>query len=289
MRVSLATKNIVGGTIFMQEMIVKDVDLMGNTVMAAMDSGGTIWVGVKWMCRGMGMSEGQWKRQITNIQKDLLLKKAGSNLVLPTGGGEKEVFCLKNDYLPIWLAKISITPKIQKENPDLADKLLDYQLKAKDILAEAFLPKQEPPTSVAGQIQLLAKGNMELNQRVDAVTEDVNSVKEEMQEIKDNLPILPLEADNIVKAVKRRGVEVLGGKESPAYNGRGLRQKLYNDLYANLKHNFDVRTYKAIRRKDADKAVQIASEYKPPLFLAQQIESVNAQHTLDLEGGVHHG
>ena len=33
----------------MQEMIVKDVDLMGSTVMAAMDSGGTIWVGVKWM------------------------------------------------------------------------------------------------------------------------------------------------------------------------------------------------------------------------------------------------
>ena len=153
----------------MQEMIVKDVDLMGSTVMAAMDSGGTIWVGVKWMCRGMGMSEGQWKRQITNIQKDLLLKKAGSNLVLPTGGGEKEVFCLKNDYLPIWLAKISITPKIQKENPDLADKLLDYQLKAKDILAEAFLSKQEPPTSVAGQIQIFRKPYIFLHKVLDSL------------------------------------------------------------------------------------------------------------------------
>ena len=115
------------------------------------------------------MSEGQWKRQITNIQKDLLLKKAGSNLVLPTGGGEKEVFCLKNDYLPIWLAKISITPKIQKENPDLADKLLDYQLKAKDILAEAFLSKQEPPTSVAGQIQIFRKPYIFLHKVLDSL------------------------------------------------------------------------------------------------------------------------
>ena len=104
--------------------------------------------------------------------------------------------------------------------------------------AEAFLPKQkEFPRTTQAQIQLLAQGNVELNQRVDEVTEDVKSVKEEMQMIKDELPILPLEADNnCFVAVKRKGVEVLGGKSASAYNDRGLRQKLYNDLYANLKH-----------------------------------------------------
>ena len=120
------------------------------------------------------------------------------------------------------LQKINITKTMLQDHPELADKLLEYQLKAKDILAEAFLPKQkEFPRTTQAQIQLLAQGNVELNQRVDEVTEDVKSVKEEMQMIKDELPILPLEADNIVCAVKRKGVEVLGGKSASAYNDRG--------------------------------------------------------------------
>lgn len=139
------------------------------------------------------------------------------------------------------------------------------------------------PQSTDGKIALLAQGHQELRN-------DINELKEEVENIKSDLPILPLEAYKIEKEVRRKGVETLGGKKSPAYNDRGLRQKLYNDLYTNLKHNFDdIRTYKAIRRKDAEKAIRIVNEYKPPLFLAEQIESVNAQQTLELEGGVCNG
>jgi hypothetical protein len=46
------------------------------------------------------------------------------------------------DFLPLWLAKISITPKMKKNNPELVEKLIQYQLKAKDVLAAAFLPQQ---------------------------------------------------------------------------------------------------------------------------------------------------
>ena len=54
-----------------------------------------------------------------------------------------EAYALRLDFVPIWLAKITITDKMQKENPGLAEKLLNYQLKAKDILADAFLPNQQ--------------------------------------------------------------------------------------------------------------------------------------------------
>ena len=124
----------------MKHLIVKNVDIFGDTIMAAQDNNGTIWVGVRWMCQGMGMTDGQYKRQITNIQNDLLLKGSGSNLILNKGSGEREVFCIKLDYLPMWLAKITITEKTRKDRPEFADKLLQYQLKAKDILAAAFLP-----------------------------------------------------------------------------------------------------------------------------------------------------
>lgn len=125
----------------MDNFVVKSVDLFGDSIIAAQDNKGTVWAGIRWMCQGLGFTEGQMKRQIANIQKDLMLRKGGSNLILNTGFGEREVFCLKIDFVPIWLAKISITPTIQKEHPEMADKLLDYQLKAKDILSAAFIPK----------------------------------------------------------------------------------------------------------------------------------------------------
>ena len=42
-----------------------------------------------------------------------------------------------------------------------------------------------------------------------------------------DLPILPIEADLITEAVKRKGVSILGGKLSAAYNNRGLRKKCF--------------------------------------------------------------
>lgn len=93
----------------------------------------------------------------------------------------------------------------------------------------------------------------------------------------------------LYRAVKKKGVAVLGGKQSNAYNDRGLRQKLYNNLYANLKYNFGVKSYKSIKRSQCDKAIEVIQRYEPPFFLAQQIENVNAQKSLDLERGAYHG
>lgn len=257
----------------MSDLMVKPVDVLGDTIMAAQDGEGTIWVGVRWMCQGMGMSDGQYKRQIKNIQKDLLLKNSGSNLNLNKGSGERDVFCLKLDYLPIWLAKISITPTIQKDHPELADKLLEYQLKAKDILAAAFLPQQNMPQTTDGKIALLAQGHTELKAEVDSIREDLESLKMD-------LPILPIEADKITEAVRKKGVAVLGGKQSNAYNNRGLRQRLYNDLYSNLKYNFGVKSYKSIKRSQCDKAIEVIQKYEPPFFLTVMIDNENSQHTM---------
>lgn len=132
----------------MNDLVVKNIDLFGDSVMAAKDKDGNIWAGIRWFCYGLGMSEGQMKRQIKNIKEDTILCKGGSKFVLPTGNGEQEVFCLKIDFLPLWLTRISITPNMRKEHPELAEKLLDYQLKAKDILADAFLPRRQNESEI---------------------------------------------------------------------------------------------------------------------------------------------
>lgn len=127
----------------MNKLEVKKVPFMGTELMAARDTDGQIWAGVRWMCDGIGFSEGQRKRQIANIQDDTVLSKGGSNLILPTKGGSQRTLCLKLDYVPLWLAKIAITPRMERETPELAARLEQYQLKAKDVLAAAFLPQAQ--------------------------------------------------------------------------------------------------------------------------------------------------
>lgn len=61
----------------MEEMIVKNVDVMGDSIKAAKDTAGNIWVGVRWVCNALDMTEGQTKRQIMNIQKDMVFEKSG--------------------------------------------------------------------------------------------------------------------------------------------------------------------------------------------------------------------
>ncbi len=126
-----------------RELDVKRVPFMGTDLMAARDEKGQIWAGVRWMCEGIGLSKGQMQNERTKIHNDKVLAQGERNLVLPTGGGNQEVLCLALDFVPLWLAKISITPTMEAEAPELATKLETYQLRAKDVLASAFLPKKQ--------------------------------------------------------------------------------------------------------------------------------------------------
>lgn len=265
----------------MDELTVKSVDVLGDAIMATQDADGQIWAGVSYFCRALGMNKGQKDRQTTNVQRDETLKRGCRKFAAGVFDPTNEAVGMRIDFVPLWLAKINITKTMLQEHPELADKLLEYQLKAKDILAEAFMPKQNMPQTTDGKIALLAQGHTELKAEVDSIREDLETLKMD-------LPILPIEADKITEAVRKKGVAVLGGKQSNAYNNRGLRQRLYNNLYSNLKYNFGVKSYKSIKRSQCDKAIEVIQRYEPPFFLAQQIESVNAQQTLDLEGGAYH-
>ncbi len=159
-------------------LVTKEVDFFGDTIMCVQDeSTHKIYVGVKWICNGIGLSEDQTKNERKKIKKDLVLSQGGLNLTLPTNGGEQDISCIELDYLPLWLAKISITPKMQKENPIVTAKLVNYQLKAKDVLAQAFVKPKEVnldnfqiPTTLSEALLLsanLAKENEEMKPKAE--------------------------------------------------------------------------------------------------------------------------
>ena len=147
----------------MNELEIKRVPFMGSELIAARDEDGQIWAGVRWMCNGIGLSQGQTNREINKISDDEVLKEGYTKFGMGVFDPNNPTIALKLDFVPLWLAKISITPNMKAEHPELADRLKQYQLKAKDVLAAAFLPNRVStnnvpplqPESAGGVAQLL--------------------------------------------------------------------------------------------------------------------------------------
>lgn len=131
------------------------------------------------------------------------------------------------------------------------------------------------PKTTGGQIQLLAQGYTELEQAV-------NSIKEDMTELKDNTPLYGCEIDEVKQHVNRKGVIVLGGKDSEAYKDGSIRSSVYSDIYKQLKREFGcVTTYKSIRRKYIDNVHKFIDDYALPMALAEQVKEANAQISMN--------
>lgn len=131
------------------------------------------------------------------------------------------------------------------------------------------------PQTTGEKIALLAQGHVELKAEID-------SVKEDLEQFKMDMPILGVEIDKITAAVHKRGVNALGGKESNAYNDRSLRGKVYSDIHRELKRQFGVTTYKAIKRSQCELAITIIDEYELPHVLSEEIENCNAQIKMEV-------
>lgn len=121
-----------------------------------------------------------------------------------------------------------------------------------------------------------------VDKRVTAIEEEVKEVSKNLEDFKQDMPILGIEIDEITSAVRTRGVHALGGKDSNAYHDRSLRSKVYADIYKELKRQFGVTTYKAIKRSQCELALDIISDYELPIILQEQITDCNAQVNMEV-------
>lgn len=127
------------------------------------------------------------------------------------------------------------------------------------------------PKTTGEQIQLLARGYTDLEQAVSGIKEDVSDLKE-------NMPLYGCEIDEVQKHVRRKGVDVLGCKQSPAYHDGSIRTQVYQDLYAQIKREYGcVASYKSIKRKYIEDLHGFIENYEPPTVLAEIIKDCNAQ------------
>lgn len=124
-------------------------------------------------------------------------------------------------------------------------------------------------------IFVLDKRTVEMDKRMDRLEFDI--------------PLYGAEADELSKHVKRKGVSILGGKKSNAYNDASISSKLYRDIYGQMKREYglygdggQVMTYKAIQRKNLDGAHKFVDTYEPPMYLKALIEDANSQMNMEM-------
>ena len=118
--------------------LVKEVEFQGEKIVSKIENE-KIYVSVKSVCENLGMTRGQINNQSVKLKNDELLKGALKFVPLSTNGGIQDTLMIELDYLPAWLFKINPA----RFDESLKRKLIIYQLKAKDVLAEAFLGKRE--------------------------------------------------------------------------------------------------------------------------------------------------
>lgn len=129
------------------------------------------------------------------------------------------------------------------------------------------------PKTTGGQIQLLAQGYTELEQKV-------SDIKDDVSELKENVPLYSCDIDEIQQHVKRRVVNILGGKQSEAYRDNSIRHKTFSDIWTQLKREYGcVSTYKSIKRKYIDDVHEFIDCYVVPKYLDELIQDANAQQS----------
>ncbi|KXY35788.1 ORF6C domain-containing protein [Bacillus thuringiensis] len=131
--------------------------------------------------------------------------------------------------------------------------------------------QQKIPTDPMGVLKLTF-------QALEGHTQEIQEIKSEVKDLRENAPLYAIECDEVSKAVRKLGVLLLGGKDSNAYQDVSLRKKLYSDIYSQLHREFGVNSYKAIKRHHLDRAIQIINEeYSIPIVLDEEITATNAQ------------
>lgn len=101
-----------------------------------------------------------------------------------------------------------------------------------------------------------------------------------VDDLENNMPLFNIECKELQYLVKKTGVKILGGKTTPAYKDNSIRGQIYSDIQHQLRREFGVRRYEAIKRCQLEKARNIITSYVPPTYLQDQITLSNNQMSI---------
>lgn len=244
------------------EVETKEIPFYDDTLLGVKDENGKVWLAVRKACLDIGLSNEQAKRQIRNIRNSELFKsKWGKFAPVQNEGGRqvaREVICIQEKFVPMWLAQIALTPKMKKENPEAVSKLLRYQLEAADVLHTAFYKTDRQKELLHESLGLEGK-ILKMEEQIVAFTETIKEQAERLDKVMDNMTIDTKKQSRIQKAAKERVSELLGGAHSRLYKAKGALY--FANLWHQLRLEFECGTYKDLSPNDFDDAMSFIQSW----------------------------
>lgn len=107
--------------------------------------------------------------------------------------------------------------------------------------------------------------------------EKIAQVENRVDKLEEDMPLFQIDCKEIQALVRKKGIEALGGYRSVAYNDNSLRGKVYSDIQQQIRREFGVLRYEAIKRSQLEMAKEIIINYKVPLVLENEIKLLNDQ------------
>ena len=107
--------------------------------------------------------------------------------------------------------------------------------------------------------------------------EKIIQVENKLDKLEEDMPLFQIDCKEIQALVRKKGIEALGGYRSIAYNDNSLRGKVYSDIQQQIRREFGVLRYEAIKRSQLEMAKEMIINYKAPLVLENEIKLLNGQ------------
>ena len=121
------------------------------------------------------------------------------------------------------------------------------------------------------QLRLFYQFGEQTAVRVDAIEKDVSILKETMR-------ISGKQEADIQRAGKQKVIEVLGGKESPAYES--ISKKVFANFWSEFKRYFSIPRYGELPCKQFEEALIFIAEWLPETAMRMEINQLNRQAQL---------
>lgn len=210
---------------------VTDFNFYGDELIALKDNAtGEIFTAITHILRGIGFNSKQVEHQQNKILKDELLKShtlkfSGVDLNMPS---INEIWCISQRKLPIALAKINITPKMKKEQPELSKRLLTYQDKCADVLTSVFIDHKSVSDismqPITEALNTITNTLTTLTQTMTSMQQEINSLKE-TQSVQQKLP-------------KKRSTKMYPKYQLLTDYFHITHKELYKNLYSELQNTY---------------------------------------------------
>lgn len=131
------------------------------------------------------------------------------------------------------------------------------------------------PSTTGGQIQLLAQGYVELEQKVAELDKRSATTDQRLEVLEDTSVVNYQQRRKLKSAGVHKVVKILGGKSSNSYQNSVIRTRAFQFMWHEYREHFELTTYHDTPKVKYEDALKYIEGWEPPTNLRLEIAECN--------------